>query len=181
MGTTNTALGLNIVTQPLLDLCKSLYDRRGTCNLPWSQAMSSFSPFTKVHGPMFNSENCKVYRAYILLLNETKDFYVGQSVSLSLRIRNHLHIGSKSTRFVLKTLEYTQDGKVQTCIVTEDALDILNKLGITHSNFLNILEQYVLLLTQPTLNEMFLIRTGGVRIAHDHRVLVQNRRKPIYI
>lgn len=160
----NTALGNNVVvTEGLLDLCKRIYNESRIYDLPWSKDMASFSQFTKVHGPMSAKTGNKVPGVYILWIAATNDSYVGQSIRLSLRIKQHIYLTSTSTKFVLEVLKTDKSGKVQTCIVDDKTEQmLLREHGVPLASFLDILEQYIILLIQPTLNKLYVVRHGGV-------------------
>lgn len=143
--------------------------------------MKDYSQFVKDNGPV-SFGPVKIPGIYILHIPYTNDRYVGQSINLGLRIRSHLHMTSKSTKFVLQSLKVTKEGSVTTCIVSEDILNILTTSHhINIENFLDILEQYVILLVKPTLNKLSLVRHGGVTSSYSNRILKHPHRLPLYV
>lgn len=180
----NTALDKNIVTESLLNLCKNIFDKRETYDLPWSPKIRDAKRFAENNGPVSYGP-VKVPGVYILHVPdiELTHSYVGQSVNLGVRIRNHLHLTSKSTITIIKTLKQTQKGSVETCIINNDTVHLLTtKHGISINDFLNILEQYVILVTMPSLNTLYLIRDFGVSSpCEGDRALRHTNRQPLYI
>lgn len=177
----NSALGKNIVTNEIIDLCKNIYSKSNVYNLPWSTKGKDAIQFAKDNGSVSFS-SVKVPGVYIIHMPHTKDTYVGQSINIGVRIRAHLQMASISTKYVLDTLKASKEGSVQTCIIDKSTLDIIDNIhNITLADFLDILEQYLILLVQPTLNKMFLVRHGGVTSPYSNRILKHPNRLPLYV
>lgn len=174
-------LGRSIATEDLLKLCNEIYLQRKTYDLPWSQKIKDVGRFTKDNGPLSYGK-VKVPGVYILFLPDESHTYVGQSVNLALRIRTHLSMSSKSvTKMALSKLKETQTGQVQTCIVDKETVDILvTKYSTTLSDFLLILEQYIILLTAPSLNKLSVVTDRG-HLSYQDRVLANPMRHPLFI
>lgn len=144
--------------------------------------MKDAKRFSINNGPV-SYGSIKVPGVYILHMPDTNDSYVGQSINLGVRIRSHLHITSKGTIAALQSLKQTQSGSVETCIIDSEMISVLiTKHGIALKDFLDILEQYVILITMPSLNTLYLIRGFGTSSPSDKdRTLRHPNRQCLYI
>ena len=114
-----------------------------------------------MHGSPYCNKVNQVKGVYIISMSDNIT-YVGQSLRLSTRIKEHLLFKVESTKEELQKLVDTSDGSVQTVIVTKDLQnELINNHDITVASFLDLLEQYIIFHTIPTLNKLYVVRRGG--------------------
>lgn len=98
---------------------------------------------------------------YILINNKEEPtiIYIGQSIAVGHRVANHMGKSSDSiTKDMITSLKEQNHGFVKTFLITDD---IFEDFHITEKEFLDILEQYIILKYKPNLNQIFLVRRKG--------------------
>jgi hypothetical protein len=146
-------------------------------SIPWSKNSIDFTTYKHVHGSASCKRDNQVGGISILYI-DTTDTYVGQSVNLRRRINDHLQGTVTTTKIVLGIMKEKISGTIETCVVDKYMRTfLLKEHNINFSDFLDILEQYLILRTQPTLNKLYVVRHGGNLNFNG----ISTLRRPLYI
>lgn len=142
------------ITQDHMNLCKDIIDDSIKLPLPVPNT-EHVLPFSNAVGPENTSDPNKIKSGcYKLYIPDTDICYVGHSVHLGFRIKDHAKGHDKTTGIWAK--EQTTNIWVQVYIVPKT-----NLFGLQLKEFLCVLEQYLFYLERPTINKV-LVATAGV-------------------
>jgi len=171
----NKVLNLNTPAMTKdFDLCSTIIENSVTLDLPLPGTKKVIS-FSKIAG-VENLESLKksgkfvpgCYR--IWGLNKASDFcYIGQTRHLGLRVKYHAKGQNKNTFTFCNSLG--NKGKVDLYILPKN-LEHQSKLS--KSEFLCVLEQYLIFKHRPLINKIFIARPG---IIWDEKVIMKHREK----
>lgn len=171
------------ISAETLRLCKQMVEQSVTWDVPWPKS-KVYSDFQNIHGAAYRNSNKRVSGCYMLDDGEGHT-YVGQSKHLASRIRDHI-ILNYTTTSTIKMRNTT--AKVTTYIITEEVMLILVNLHVNPITFLFILEQYLLLIYQPTVNKVLISTIGGQEVSiagrekysKEERTRVNSKRMPVH-
>jgi hypothetical protein len=146
------------ITQAHFDLCSSIFERRITLDLPKPHT-NKVAKFSKIAG-VENLESIKKSGKYvsgcyrIWGLNSSEDYcYIGQAKHLGLRIKDQAKGNNKNTRDFCISLG--DQAKVDLFI-----LPPIQSIpsGLTITEFLCVLEQYLIFKYRPKINKLLITR-----------------------
>lgn len=151
------------ITDEHLALCLDIYNKRVSMPLPVPNT-EYVLPFVNLVGPEITTDN--VPGCYLIKgLNtgrsnatgiENIESYIGQAKHLGHRVKDHAKKHDSTTKEFVKTLK--DRGTVELFIVRKD---VIIPEGLSHKQFISLLEQYLIIKLRPTLNKK-LIATPGV-------------------
>lgn len=149
------------ITQEHIDLCEKLSESPVVLPIPVPNS-NHVLPFSKVAGPENSVDPSKRTPGIYLLVQEgkfkTRDKYIGQSVHLGNRVKDHG--SSKDPRTSSFITDMKGEGLVYLFILTPAIIASL-PLGLTLVQFLCVFEQYMFFLHRPRINRVF-VATHGV-------------------
>jgi hypothetical protein len=151
------------ITDEHLALCLDIYNKRVSMTLPVPNT-EYVLPFVNLVGPEKTTDN--VPGCYLIKgLNtgrsnatgiENIESYIGQAKHLGHRVKDHAKKRDPTTKEFVKTLK--ERGTVELFIVRKD---VIIPEGLSHKQFISLLEQYLIIKLRPTLNKK-LIATPGI-------------------
>lgn len=158
--TSMISYALNIeISFNILNLCKLIYSQGKKIPIPFLNT-EFYNTFKAVYGASHNNSKIKTIACYILD-NGKEESYVGKSIHVSYRIRTHLLGYQKSTQLLLPTLAKNKDAQLHLFVITKDIINSLEAINVSSQTFLTILEQYLILYIQPTINKLLIPVKGG--------------------
>lgn len=86
---------------------------------------------------------------------ESTECYIGQSTHLGHRVKGHAKKVDSTTRLFIESLK--DRGILELCILTDD---IVIPSGLTKNQFITLLEQYLIIKLNPTVNKKLLATPG---------------------
>lgn len=158
----DNCLGYKIITvkQWHVDLCETLFQSRKLYIMapPSSEQYNAFVTECKKY-----SVDNKLSGVYTLINKNSGESYVGQSINILNRIRAHLTYRSITTSSFVKSAFNSNDfsGTIELCVITPEVLFKIAGHNNSLSFFLDVLEQYIMLKTMPSVNKLLVVRHGG--------------------
>jgi hypothetical protein len=151
------------ITEEHVALCLDIYNKRVSMPLPVPNTEHVLS-FANLVGPEVTTENvpgCYLIKGpntgrSIATGLENIESYVGQAKHLGNRVKDHAKKHDSTTKGFIKSLK--GKGTVELFIVKKD---LIIPEGLSHKQFISLLEQYLIIKLRPTINKK-LIATPGV-------------------
>lgn len=156
----------SLVTDAHLKLCEEIYSSRVVMPIPFPNTEHVVTLRNLVGGESYES---KVKTAGCYILSGTKkvvspitkleslECYLGQSLHLGNRVKSHTKGGNTNSTW--QFLNSIRDkGKLELCIVPDNLIP----KGLTKTQFVTLLEQYLILKLKPTVNKKLLAKPGIV-------------------
>jgi hypothetical protein len=141
------ALGISI-SKETIDLCMTIVENSITCDLPYANTEAS-KAFTLIAGPHTTKNPAKrktgCYHIHGNIDNVFGSGYVGQSILLGHRVREHANLRFSTTSSYITSLQ--NEGKVTIYLVPDSY-----NLPLDIATFLTILEQFLFFVLQPSVN-----------------------------
>lgn len=164
----------SIITQAHFDLCTHLIENPITLDLPLPHT-DKVAVFSEIAGPEY-LDNIRKFDKYvpgcyrIWGLNVSDDLcYIGQAKHLGRRVKDHAKGHNKNTfQFCTKL---SSEGKVDLFILPP-IYDI--PPGLTLSEFLCVLEQYLIFKFRPKINKLYIARPY---ILLDKKAIIKHKEK----
>jgi GIY-YIG catalytic domain len=143
------------ITNDHIELCKSIINNSVLLELPVPYS-PYVSQFTSIVGPENTTNPDKIVSGcYKISSTKTNQSYVGHSIHLGKRIKDHAKGNDKTTGSWIK---YQQPNTLQVQVYIVQGIYFL---GLDLKEFLCVLEQYLFLLENPNINKV-LVATAGV-------------------
>lgn len=114
------------------------------------------APFTKLAGTEQPDSKLIVAGCYIIKPKvASNECYIGQSTHLGHRVKRHAKKVDSTTRLFIESLK--DEGVLELCLLTDD---IINPEGLTKNQFITLLEQYLIIKLNPSVNKKLLATPG---------------------
>lgn len=153
----------SLVKDTHLELCAKIYNMRVVMPLPFPRT-KYVATFRELVGGESYESKIKLAGCYIIcgtrkVLSTTTNLegmecYIGQSMHLGHRIKSHTKGADPTTGKFIESIK--DNGKLELCIVSDDLIP----QDLTKSQFITLLEQYLILKLKPTVNKKLLAKPG---------------------
>lgn len=165
----------NVITQEVLDLCHSLFTENGIdTELPVPNS-SYVKKFTEIAGPENNKTTRRVSGCYLLYSPFLEGSYIGHSIVLGKRVKDHAKAKDSTTSLLVKSFD--KKGRLTIWKVIPETLPKY----ISLQEFLVVFEQFLFFSVRPTCNKS-LIATPGITHSPDSFIKhMQKIGKPLFV
>lgn len=148
-----------VISEEHIHLCIEIVDNPVTLNLPVPNS-PDVAPFAKIAGPENSKDPAlRTPGCYMIVDSAETDLrnsYIGQSVHMGNRVKNHA--SGKDPR-TSKFVGSMNQGIVRLFLLTPEMVASM-PAGLTTTQFLCVLEQYLFFHYRPLINAAFVARAG---------------------